>query len=294
MRRAILIEVICVIVTGSGPSWAWGPLGHRASGFMAERLLRPEVRREVRALLEPGETLADASQWADEAEVRDRMPRSNAWHYVNVPLGARAYESRHCDDRRSCVVEKIREYRRILSDRRRPARERREALRWLVHLIQDVHQPLHVGDNRDRGGNTTQVLFEGRSYNLHYFWDNVLVREANRDERAWLDDLTEMLSARNLSRWSAGEPEDWANESLEAARRAYTDPVSGRVIRSGDRLGDAYFRAVEPIVRERLAQAAVRTALVLNEVFSTKAESPRESGLRRPEAQQVPPGARAG
>src|SRR5262249_12298318 len=132
----------------------------------------------------------------------------------------------------------------------------------------DLHQPVHVGDRGDRGGNDLQVQFFGEGSNLHRVWDSGLVERAFADESALLRDLT-ALADDEARGWARGTVEEWATESLAAARRAYLEPGSQRTLRPGSKLGDAYQDSNLPVARRRLAQSGVRLAEVLNDVFAT-------------------------
>lgn len=254
---------------------AWGRTGHRAAAKMAETRLSPAALAAVKALLDPGETLADASTWADE--VRRDLPESGPWHYVNVPISEPKYADRFCGES-GCVVRKVADFRKTLADKTAPRAERRKALRFLVHLVQDLHQPVHVGDRHDRGGNDLQVQFFGKGSNLHRVWDSGLIEQAYPDESALLRDLTALVSAGDSAAWAGGSVVDWADESLAAARGAYQDPVTGRELRRGARLGLPYQNANLPVVRHRLARSGVRLAAVLNDVFRDEANA---SGVGR-------------
>jgi hypothetical protein len=131
--------------------------------MMAESRLTPAALTAVRCLLELGESLADASVWADEQR---EMPRSGPWHYINVPLSEPRHDPRFCSPQ-GCVVSKVEDFERVLSDLLASRAEKQRALRFLVHLIQDLHQPLHVGDTGSRGGNLVQVRFFDAGSNLH-------------------------------------------------------------------------------------------------------------------------------
>lgn len=245
---------------------AWGRLGHRASAKLAATLLTPQAKAAVQELLEPGESLADLSTLADEIR-RDR-PETGPWHYVNVPIAEPRYDRRFSSPK-GCLVERIRTWRLVLSDRRASRAERREALLWIVHLVEDLHMPLHVGDRGDRGGNNLQVRFFGEGTNLHRIWDSAIIERESKDESVWVRELTEELR-RNRSQWKSwrrGTAEDWATESLKAARAAYRPPGSTRELKAGAKLGTDYQRFGVRIARRRLAQAGVRLALILNEAF---------------------------
>ena len=256
-----------LIAVSPGPALAWGRLGHRASARLTESRLPPRACAIVRELLEPGESLADAATWADENS-RD-IPGSAAWHYVNVPIASAHYDARDCRPQ-GCVVSKIAEFRAVLADRNAPRTRRRQALRFFVHLVQDLHQPMHVADRGDRGGNSLQ-LRAGRyeNTNLHQLWDSGLFRSRYREhgEANLVRDLTALAEQPEARRWTRGRIEDWADESLELGRRAYRIPGSNRTLRPGDEIGRDYVEANLPAAVERLARSGVRLAAMLNEIL---------------------------
>jgi hypothetical protein len=266
--RPLALVVIAIILLGIGPArqaLAWGRMAHRASTRLAETRLTVKARVQIRELLEPGESLADASTWADENS--QNIPGSSAWHFVNVPISAASYSSRDCHD--NCVVSRFDEFRRILADPHAPKPRRRMALRFVVHLVEDAHQPMHVGDRRDRGGNNLQLqFFHDEFTNLHQVWDSGLLRNGYRNERELVDDLIDMARKPESRGWMTGRIEDWVNESLEAARQAYRIPGSKELLYSGMRIGRDYQEANLPLALQRLSQAGVRLSLVLNACLS--------------------------
>jgi hypothetical protein len=135
--------------------WAWGRLGHRVISRFAEQHLTPEAKRAIAELLKPGESLAGASTWADE--VRGRTRETEPFHHVDVPLDEPRYDSKFSGPKIGCVIDKVNEFRKVVGVKSRSIEDRRFALRFLVHCLQDMHQPCHVGDNHDKGGNQTQV-----------------------------------------------------------------------------------------------------------------------------------------
>jgi hypothetical protein len=174
VRRSWLITALVLLLAldAATPAWAWGRLGHRLTARFAEGRLNPRAKAAIAELLEPGESLADASTWADEhrREIRGSAP----WHYVDVPLDEPQYDARFAGDdpRKGFIVPKLMEFINVLGNPDRPIEERRVALRFVVHLVGDLHQPLHVGDNHDRGGNDTQVQWFNRGSNMHRVWDS--------------------------------------------------------------------------------------------------------------------------
>jgi nuclease S1 len=247
------------------PALAWGRMGHRASARLAEARLSPRAKAIIRDLLEPGESLADASTWADENS-RD-IRGSGGWHFVNVPVSAEHYDPRDCR-RGGCVVSKIAEFRGALLDPHASRSQRRMALRFYVHLVQDLHQPMHVADRNDRGGNNLQLRY-GRydNTNLHQVWDSGLLSQGFRNEGDLARQLEVLADQPDSGNWLKGRIEDWADESLAVGRRAYLIPGSTKTLRTGDSLGREYERANLPLVTERLARSGVRLASLLNEVL---------------------------
>jgi hypothetical protein len=165
------------------------------------------------------------------------------------------------------VVSKVLEMRRVVADESASRAGRQEALRFLVHLLEDLHQPLHVGGRGDRGGNDLQVRFFEQGTNLHRLWDEGLIERHSTDEEAWVRELEATATPDQSRRWCATTIEDDATESLRAARDAYLRPGGSAFLSPGDRLGQAYFDAELPVVRRRLAQAGVRLACILNALF---------------------------
>ncbi len=148
---------LLIALQAASPAWAWGRLGHRVISRLAKQHMTEKARDALAELLEPGETIADASTWADE--YRSKHRETGPWHYVDVPLDEPQYDKKWSadDPKKGCVVDKIHEFQAVLKDKSKPVEERRKALRFLIHFIEDMHQPCHVGDNHDRGGNDTQV-----------------------------------------------------------------------------------------------------------------------------------------
>lgn len=275
---ASTFAVALALTAPAGPALGWGRVGHRASARLAESLLTPAARAAVRDLLEPGESLADASLWPDEH--RRERPETAPWHYVNTPITEPRYDPKFCAPE-GCVVSKIPDFLATLKDGSAPAEKRREALRFLVHCVQDMHQPVHVGDRHDRGGNDLQVRFFDEGSNLHRVWDSGLIERRDADEGRTHDRLKATFTPEFVRASSAGTVEDWANESLALARDAYVEPVTGLPLGPGAKLGDAYEGRHLPIAERRLLQASARLARLLNEALDPTADGPRTVPPRR-------------
>jgi nuclease S1 len=265
LRLMLMLAVTwCGVDIAARPALAWGRMGHRVSARLAEARLTPAARAAVRDLLEPGESLADASTWADEH--RRDFPESGPWHYVHVPITEPRYVARFCAET-GCVVSKIAEFRRLLANRNASRADRQRALRFLVHFVQDIHQPLHVGDRGDRGGNDLQLQFFGQGSNLHRIWDSGLLEHGHEREAALFRHLEATTTPELVGRWAQGTVKDWANESLASARRAYRLPGTDAELRPGMKLGREYEDIHLPVARMRVKQSGVRLAAMLNEIF---------------------------
>ena len=263
---ASLLAAIVLLLASLVDAIAWGYTGHRVIAEIAEQFLEPETARQVRDLLaiENVTTLADVSTWADQ--IRVQRPETAPWHYVNIPVHAPegdpdGYDAARDCPNGACVVAKIGQFARVLADRKVPERQRLEALKYLVHFIGDVHQPLHASNNHDRGGNEVPVTFMERQTNLHAVWDSGIIEPAVKgDERGYAMQLTRRITQAELSQWSQGDPISWANESHDAA----TSAVYGELQHAGA-LPDSYETQALPIVNKQLERAGVRLAKVLND-----------------------------
>jgi len=262
VREIIIIFLFIAALPSHAMSWGW--IGHRAAAKIAEDHLTPRARAAVADLLGPGVRLADVATWADEQQ---EIPQSAPWHSVNVPLNESRYASRFCSPR-GCVVSKIGEFARVLRNPAAGKAEKQRALKFLVHFIADLHQPLHVGDNGTRGGNLLQVRFYGEGSNLHKVWDYQIMERHTKNLGVWLWDLTFEANPKRVAEWSKGTPEEWATESLNLAKSAYRLPGSQAWILPGTNLGTRYSGASLPGIRKQLAKAAIRIAWVLNGIFS--------------------------
>lgn len=272
LRRSFLVLPLAILIAvqSAPPAYGWGRIGHRVISRIAEKHLSQEAKAGIAALLEPGESLADASTWADEN--RGKFPKTSPWHYVDVPLDEPRYDAKFSGDvaEKGCVVDKINEFRETLKDPSKSVEDRRFALRFLIHLVEDLHMPMHVGDNHDKGGNDTQVRFYETGTNMHRLWDSQIIEHVSDKESFWVEDLAKLDTVENRSAWMKGRVEDWATESLLAARAAYVVPETGQRLKPGQKLGDAYQAASLPVVQKRLTQAGVRQAMVLNEAFESR------------------------
>lgn len=241
---------------GGCAAHAFGASGHRIAGHLAEPLLCARAAAEIDALA-GGEGLAELGLWADTIRGDDAWRHTAPWHYMNIGDDEPLEAYRH--PRGGDVWWAVEHHAAVLAESG-PAARRSEALRFVVHFVVDMHQPLHVGREADRGGNTIDVRYGDERTNLHRFWDTDALRLSGLSEREL---VTALAPAARMLAVAGGDdpPAVWAAESLALRSQAYAFRRPGR---GAAPLGAAYLRAAESVARVRLAQAAARLAHVLN------------------------------
>lgn len=238
------------------PAFSWFDKGHRVVGLIAQAHLSDQARLELAKILPASMTLADAAVWPDHEGrgIRDFDPL----HYVSIPETAAGYDqARDCPER-NCMVEALRWFSQVVADKNAPIMARRLALYYIAHLVGDMHQPLHAGRLADRGGTEIRVTYQGRSTNLHFFWDRDLVNLEIGNELEIAQHLTTNLSAADRLHWQSGDAIQWTNESLMLVRSHVYD------VGTAGEISDDYVEKARPIVRTRMAQAGIRLAWLLN------------------------------
>jgi hypothetical protein len=254
-----LVILAGVLMLTSTPVFAWGAEGHEIVALIAARELSPSARAQVAHLLGSTAMMVHESNWADE--IRDQRPQTGPWHYVDIPLRAPGYDARRdCPDR-DCVVAQIENDQRILANRKLGDGVRAEALRFLIHFIADVHQPLHAQDNDDRGGNQVRVVMGRERANLHRIWDADVVEVQGVDAAAAADSIERSVSPAQRKAWAGGTPAGWANEAHAIARDYIYPPLQGR---RELRLPRDYAWRQAATARIQLAKAGMRLAWLLN------------------------------
>lgn len=262
MARRFLVFLLLVTVCSQAN--AWGPRGHRFVGELAAAGLDPAVAAEIERLLqgEPEPTLAGIANWADT--LRDQDPdlgrRTASWHYVNIADNGCSYiASRDCPDG-NCIIEAIHAQSERLADRSLSIEERLEALKFVVHFVGDIHQPMHAGYSHDRGGNRVQVTVveanRRTGTNLHALWDSGLFRGAER-RSAHLHRLKTLPQDSDVS----GSVVDWARESCEIVLTPGIYPE--RAV-----LADNYVTIWRPVAEQQIIDAGARLAALLNRILA--------------------------
>ena len=274
LRRLVGAFVACLAL--APVAQAWGPLGHSVVAALAQRQLSPAAEAEVERLLAPDHTasLAEVANWADQ--IQDDPARAALWqqtrpdHYINFHDADCHYvPARDCRDGR-CVVAALQHYVAVLSDRRQSDTARREALKFVVHFVGDIHQPLHAGYRDDKGGNTYQVQFEGKGSNLHRVWDSGMLDSRGLD---WQRYAQALETSSPVALPAPIAPLDnpyaqWAEESCRFTAEPGFYPA-------GHTITPAYVQSELPLADQRLRQAGRRLADVLNRSLATPIHSAR-------------------
>jgi len=266
VTRRLARSLVALLASGialsalPGSVAAWGFDGHRVVGFLAESELSPAARAEARRLLagEPEPSLAGVSAWADTLRDDPAWRHTGRWHWVNLPREnpCTYVPARDCP-KGDCVVAAIAAQRAILADRSRGDAQRRDALKFLVHFVGDVHQPFHAGFGFDRGGNETQLRFDRQGWNLHSLWDSAMVKHAGLEPAAYAQQLRGGPALPTDATLALAHPEErWALESCQAIHDHALYPERRTV-------GRGYLEQHRPLAETRLRQAGNRLAAVL-------------------------------
>lgn len=257
MARFLLAVIASAAAVSPSPALAWGKTGHRSAAAVADRHLSGLARAHVRQILGV-ETLDEAATWPDEMRSNPDpfwQKTASPWHYVTV--AGMTYDRAPPE---GDALGAIRFFRNMLRDPRTSPEHRQLALRFMVHIVADLHQPLHVGRPGDRGGNDVKVKWFGRDTNLHAVWDSALVDEIGLSFTELADRLHRHTSSADVIAWWNPNPRDWISESAQLREGVYP----------GDKteLSYAYIYRHTPTVELRLKQAGVRLAAYLNETFA--------------------------
>lgn len=285
MKRVLSLLAAAQMLVLTGPAGAWGYDGHRTIALVARAYVTPATRMKVDALLatdpDPltAHDMASESTWADV--YRSHGHRETAlWHYVDQELDGSADLSAACyghpaprgwaseGPTQACVVDKVREFADELASPRTPLAERIKALKYLLHFVGDLHQPLHASDNHDRGGNCVLLALGGsRTANLHAYWDTAVVHDIADDPNQAASILRARISAVQATAWRRGQVTDWARETFRVSQgAAYTlgSPPGCRSDSSPTALPPAYASRARTVAAVQLSKAGVRLAEILD------------------------------
>jgi hypothetical protein len=280
MKTACIVAILALAPLDQ--AFAWGQEGHSIVAEIAQRRLDAPTLGKIRLLLkteapdvqDPQVSLASIASWADD--YRADHPETGSWHFVDIPYDRDTYDPAVDCKNGNCVIDAIARFKAALADCSKSPQQRTEALKFLVHFVGDIHQPLHVADRTDaytrkddQGGNTIDVTFYGQKTNLHVVWDTSLIMRTVYAWGAYVSRLeTKWLPGRDIAALSGGTPVDWALESHAFAHNVAYDYADGGILEV------QYYTKSLPVLDRQLAVAGLRLARVLKEALQPTAACP--------------------
>ncbi|WP_426424176.1 S1/P1 nuclease [Bradyrhizobium genosp. A] len=293
---ATLLALPMLVLTPNS-AFAWGDDGHKAVALIAQQCLTPSARKAVDALLAADtdsltpHDIANAATWVDkyrdENNRRDHYQETQNWHFTDIEIDHPDLTSA-CFGRQSlpagtlasngspqaCAVDKIEQFSAELADRSTDAEERVMALKFVLHFVGDLHQPLHSSDHGDYGGNKVQVTVDGFKHTkrdeLHGFWDVQFVDGIAKPPTALAKQLLSEITPTEAATWAQGKPDDWAMEAFMISKDdAYGNPPLSKD--SPQHISSAYVGKAEQDIALQLKRAGIRLAFVLNQKLGSEA-----------------------
>lgn len=236
--------------------FSWGVTGHRSVGKIADNHLTKKTRKKITAIL-GHDTPAVVSTWMDQIRSFEGYAHTYDWHWVTIPDG-QTYESSEKNPKGDIIMT----IERLITELKAgglPQNKEAEHLKMLVHLIGDIHQPLHVGSGLDRGGNDEKVEWFRNESNLHRVWDSGMI-DARKYSYTELATVLDHASKEEIKKWQSASVRDWANESVALREQVYNLPEDKRI-------SYRYLENNWQSVELRLLQAGIRLAGVLNDIY---------------------------
>ena len=253
MKRSLaILLLVCFIGT---QSFSWGVTGHRASGWVAEKYLSPKAKKKISSVLNQ-ESLAMVSTWMDEIRSDSTYNYTADWHWVTVETG-KTYDESPKNPNGDVIMTLERIITELKSHKLDPKKEA-EALKMLVHLVGDIHQPLHVGCCDDQGGNKVKVKWFRNDSNLHRVWDSEMIDDTKLSYTELGQSLAQPDKA-TLAQWQKASVREWANESMTYRKEVYD-------IKDGN-LSYRYSYLHLQSAKDRVLKAGVRLAGILNQIY---------------------------
>jgi len=274
MKSWLLVAAAAAVLVPA-PSLAWGKTGHRVVAAIADTQLSGLAHAQVEQILGSGESLDEAANWPDEMRAAPGefwQKTATPWHYVT--LNGTVYE--HAPPEGD-ALEALGRFTKVLKDPKSSREDKQLALRFIVHLVGDLHQPLHVGKCCDRGGNDVKVTFFGKPTNLHSVWDSQMVDDEQLSFTELAAKLERHMSPQDVVRWWSVDPRTWIGESAQIRDTVYppataSPPAKTSSSEESERrvpnLSYDYIFKFTPVMERRLSQAGVRLAAYLNAVFA--------------------------
>lgn len=255
--KNLIILLSCLLFAGS--VYGWGQKGHDVTAYIAECHLTPEAAQKIDKVLN-GHSPVYYCNWMDIASHTPEYNYTKTWHYLNIDEG-QTLETMPRNPKGDVLTAVTALVAELKAGGLAPEAET-EKLKMLIHLVGDMHCPMHLGRAEDLGGNLHKVRFFGRETNLHTVWDTDLVEAAHRwSYTEWAEQIDNGRSKADRKRIATGTPDDWVRETHGICTRVYADTPEGMEI-SYD-----YVARFAPVVEDQLLRAGLRLAALLNEIY---------------------------
>ena len=254
MKKLVLILFLVPFIMNQ--AFAWGQTGHRVVGLVAEQHLTKKARKKVEAVLQHN-SLAEVADWMDNIRSDEKYNFTEDWHWVTIPDGMKYAETQKNPN--GDLVMKLEEIVAALKTHNLDQNKEEEYLKYLVHLVGDLHQPLHVGGKDDQGGNRVRLQWFGQNSNLHRVWDSEMI-EGKDLSFTELADFVGPVTKEQIKEWQANTIPDWAQGMMVYRPQVYKLPEDGK-------LGYVYSYENFGTVQQLLLQAGIRLAGLLNQIY---------------------------
>jgi hypothetical protein len=253
------ILALTLAVATAFNAMAWGPKGHDTVAYIAEQHLSKKALKKVTEVLD-GHSLVYVANWMDNASHTDEYAYTKTWHYVNVDPEEVTYANSKKDVAGDAVVA-INAIVDNLKSGELSLEEERAQLMMLIHIVGDIHCPMHAGRKSDRGGNGTQVKYFGKQKKLHSVWDSEIVESAHRWSYSEWQEQVDRASAKQEKAIAHGTPNDWIEETVILANRLYEDAAEV------SNMSYDYVAEYAPVIEEQFLKGGIRLAKLLEEIY---------------------------
>ena len=249
-----MVKILVIYTLLSSFILGWGKTGHRIVGKVAETYLTKNAKTQIKKLMGHHD-LSRMSNWADEIKSDPSWKIANDWHWCTIPDGELYEKDKHSGK----AVEKVNDFISILKNKKSKKEDKQIALKFLVHLIGDLHQPMHVGNGKDRGGNDIKLKWFNAPTNLHRIWDSDLINLQELSYSEYSDYLLLNEDRGKIRKWQGDDVLTYIHESRDMRTQCYDF--------SGENLKWEYFYKHKELLEKRLLQGGVRLSGELNRIF---------------------------
>ena len=259
MKRLIRFTMIAAgLVAATVNGYSWGQKGHDITCSIAEQHLTKKARKQISEIFD-GKSIVYWSSWMDNASHTPQYKHTSTWHYKNIDADE-TYETAQLNPDGD-VVRAIEAQIEALKSGKLSKDESAVALRFLVHLVGDLHCPMHMGHKSDRGGNKWQVQFFGRGSNLHKIWDSEVIESARKWTYSEWTEQIDRCSKEQVSKIMEGDPNTWGKQTYQLSTKLYESTPQGA------KLSYDYVNEWSEMLEQQLLNGGIRLAAVLNDIF---------------------------